>query len=117
MKPIINYEDFAKLDLRVGKIIKCEAKEKSEKLLRLTVDFGEEGIRSILSGISNWYGISELEGKKFIFILNLMPRQIMGENSEGMILAAASGTTTEEMEPKPVLLIPLEDIVSGATIS
>ncbi len=88
MKPTITFDDFAKLDLRVGTINECVRKEGSEKLLRLTVDFGEEGIRNILSGIAPWYQPEELVGKQFIFVINLEPRKLMGEESQGMILAA-----------------------------
>lgn len=88
MKPIITIDDFAKLDLRVGTVTNCEKKEGSEKLLRLTVDFGEEGTRNILSGIAPWYQPEELVNKQFIFIVNLEPRKMMGEESQGMILAA-----------------------------
>ncbi len=108
MKPIITIDDFSKLDLRVGKVIKAEEKENSEKLLRLTVNFGEEGTRNILSGIKQWYMPEDLENKQFIFILNLQPRKMMGEDSEGMILAAEG--------EKPLPLKPSEDTKPGATI-
>ncbi len=88
MKPLITFEDFDKLDLRVGTILNCEHKEGSNKLLRLTVDFGPEGQRNILSGISQFYTPEQLIGKTFVFIINLEPRKMMGEFSEGMILAA-----------------------------
>jgi len=90
MKPVVTYEDFVKLDIRVGTIVKCEKKEESEKLLRLTVDFGDEGERNVLSGIAEWYKPEELLNKQFVFIINLKPRKLMGELSEGMILAADS---------------------------
>ncbi|MDP3941717.1 MAG: methionine--tRNA ligase [bacterium] len=108
MKPIIPFEDFSKLDIRVGKVMTCERKDGSEKLLRLTVDFGEEGTRNILSGIAQWYTPEQLVDKQFIFILNLQPRQIMGEMSEGMILAAEG--------KKPLPLKPLKNAFPGATI-
>src|SRR3989344_4667419 len=76
MKPIVSFDDFIKLDLRVGTIIECVEKEESDKLLRLTVDFGEEGTRNILSGIKKWYKPEDLKGKQFIFIINLEPRKI-----------------------------------------
>lgn len=88
MKPLITFDDFTKLDLRVGEIVECVKKEGSDKLLRLTVDFGEEGTRNILSGIAQWYTPEKLIGKQFIFVINLEPRKIMGEESQGMILAA-----------------------------
>jgi methionyl-tRNA synthetase len=88
MKPIIKFDDFAKLDIRVGSVIECVEKEGSDRLLRLTVDFGEEGKRNILSGIKQWYEPSDLKNKQFVFILNLEPRKIMGEESQGMLLAS-----------------------------
>jgi methionyl-tRNA synthetase len=107
MKPVISFDDFAKIDLRVGKVIACEEKEGSEKLLRLTVDFGEE-TRIILSGIKQWYTPEDLLGKQFIFVYNLAPRKIMDEESQGMILAAEG--------EKPLPLIPSEETTPGATI-
>lgn len=109
MKDIVTIDDFAKLDIRVGKIVACAEKEGSDKLLRLTVDFGEEGIRNILSGIKEWYKPEDLEGKLFIFILNLQPRRMMGEDSEGMILAAEGAS-------QPYPLIPSGDVPPGAAI-
>ena len=132
MKPIIQYDDFAKLDLRVGEVLNCVAKEGSEKLLRLTVDFGKEGTRNILSGIAQWYKPEELIGKQFIFVLNLAPRRMMGEDSEGMILAAdgehgpepaegpspepAEGPSPEPAEGKPLPLTTEEKATPGASI-
>lgn len=108
MKQTITIDDFAKLDLRVGTVVNCEEKEGSEKLLRLTVDFGEEGIRTILSGIKQWYTPEDLKGKQFIFVFNLAPRKMMGEESQGMLLAADG--------EKPLPLIPSEEAVPGASI-
>jgi len=109
MKAIVSFDDFAKLDLRVGTIIECVEKEGSDKLLRLTVDFGEEGKRNILSGIKEWYKPEQLIGKQFIFIINLEPRKIMGEESQGMLLAANG-------EKKPLPLKPSGKTISGSTI-
>lgn len=108
MKPVIMLEDFAKLDLRIGKIIECQKKEGSEKLLRLIVDFGNDGKRNILSGIAKYYSPDALLGKQFVFIFNLAPRMIMGENSEGMILATDNH--------HPMLLSALEEVPSGIAI-
>jgi methionyl-tRNA synthetase len=109
MKDQIVFEDFAKIDLRVGRVTNCEKKEGSEKLLRLSVDFGEEGTKNILSGIAAWYEPQDLIDKLFIFVLNLEPRKMMGEFSEGMILAA-------EGTDKPIPLIPSEDCLPGTSI-
>ncbi len=108
MKPIITYEDFAKLDLRVGTIVNCEDKEGSEKLLRLSVDFGEEGTRNILSGIKKWYQPEALIGKQFVFVFNLAPRMMMGEESQGMLLAADG--------KKPLPLKPTSKVPPGTAI-
>lgn len=109
MKPTITIDDFAKLDLRVGTIIKCEEKEGSDKLLRLTVDFGEEETRNILSGIKQWYKPKEIEGKQFVFVFNLAPRKMMGEESQGMILAA-------EGKNKPMPIKPRAKVPAGAKL-
>lgn len=108
MKPLISYQDFDKLDLRIGKIIQCEKKEESKKLLRLTVDFGEEGKRNILSGIAEYYQPENLTGKSFLFIINLEPRRLMGEESQGMILAADGNI--------PLPIKPIKKTKAGATI-
>jgi len=108
MKPIITYDDFAKLDLRVGTITECVEKEGSEKLLKLTVDFGEEGTRTIFSGIKKWYQPEDLKGKQFVFVFNLAPRKMMDEESEGMLLAADG--------EKPLPLTPEEKAPNGAKI-
>lgn len=112
MKDIINYDDFAKLDLRVGTVANCEEKEGSEKLLRLTVDFGEEGTRTILSGIKKWYKPEDITGKQFVFVFNLAPRKMMGEESEGMILAADSN----DEDGKPMPLTPSGKVPNGSAI-
>jgi methionine--tRNA ligase beta chain len=108
MKPLIQFDQFAAMDLRIGKVINCEEKEGSDKLLRLTVSFGEESEKNILTGIKAWYQPAELIGKKFLFIINLEPRKMMGEFSEGMILAAEG--------EKPMPLTPIGDVPEGATI-
>lgn len=102
-------DEFSKIDLRIGKIIKCEIKEDSDKLLRLTVDFGDEGTRVILSAIREFFEPSDLEGKLFVFILNLAPRMMRGEESQGMILCADGA--------RPIPLIPSENTDIGANIT
>ena len=89
MKADIPFEDFQKLDLRVGKVISAEAVAGSVNLLRLKVNLGNDhGVRNILSGIARWYKPKELKGKKFIFVTNLEAKKIMGMMSQGMILCA-----------------------------
>src|SRR3989304_4806099 len=89
MKDIVSFPDFGKLDLRVGKVVEAERLEESENLIRLLVDLGGEvGRKKIFAGIAKWYKPSQLKGKKFVFLVNLAPKQMMKEMSEGMILCA-----------------------------
>ena len=84
---IVTIEDFAKLKFRVGQVIEAEKVPKAEKLLKLTVDLGDEK-RIIVSGIAQYYKPEELIGKKIIVFTNLKPRKIFGIESKGMVLAA-----------------------------
>ncbi|MGZ8137270.1 MAG: methionine--tRNA ligase [Methylococcaceae bacterium] len=88
--PTIEFEDFAKLDLRIAKIIKAEHVEGAEKLLQITVDIGDES-RNIFAGIKSAYAPEELVGKLTLVIANLAPRKMRFGLSEGMVLAAGSG--------------------------
>lgn len=83
---MINFEDFVKIDLRIGKIIEAEKVEGSSKIIKTTVDLGEEN-RQILAGIGKFYTPEELINKIVIVVANLSPKKIMGMDSEGMILA------------------------------
>jgi len=86
VKPLIDYEDFAKVDLRVAKIIAAEAVPKSNKLLKLKIDMGEE--RILVAGIAKDYKPEDLIGKKIVVVANLKPTKLMGVESHGMLLAA-----------------------------
>lgn len=100
IKPTISIADFAKLDIRVGKIKTAEKVDGSEKLLRLEVDFGGEiGQRQVLSGIAQFYTSEVLTGTQRIFIINLEPRQVMGLESQGMILAASDEKSISTLVP------------------
>ena len=100
MKDPVSYEDFSKIEFRVGKVAKAENKEGSENLIRLTVYFGEViGQRNILSGVAKRYKPEDLEGKKFIFIVNLEPKKMMGEESQGMMFCAVDDDGTPVMIP------------------
>ena len=90
VKDIIPFEDFEKLDIRVGLVKACEKVRKSKKLLKFTLDDGSGQDRTILSGIAQWYEPEQLVGKRVLFIANLAPRQMMGEESRGMILSAVN---------------------------
>jgi len=86
-KPMIQYEDFAKLDLRSGIIRKAEKVKKADKLLKLEVEL-QEGNRVIVSGIAEYYQPSEIIGKQVTVVSNLAPRKMRGIESNGMILMA-----------------------------
>ena len=90
VKELIQCEDFLKLDIRVGIVKACEKLKKSKKLLRFTLDDGSGQDRIILSGIAQWYEPEQLVGTRVLFIANLAPRKIMGEESHGMILSAVN---------------------------
>jgi methionine--tRNA ligase beta chain len=82
----INYEDFIKVDLRIGKIVEAERVEGSNKIIKTIVDLGEEK-RQVLAGIGEFYSPEELINKFVVVVVNLSPKKIMGMDSEGMILA------------------------------
>ena len=89
---VISIEDFFKVQLKVGQILTAEPVEKSKKLLKLTVDLGEtdRGPRQIVSGIAKQYTPESLPGRKIVVVANLKPAQLMGNLSEGMLLAACA---------------------------
>ena len=89
--PTITIDDFAKIDLRIAKIVNCEAVEGSTKLLRLTLDAGEGKNRNVFSGIASAYKPAELVGKLTVLVANLAPRKMKFGISEGMVLAASHG--------------------------
>ena len=88
IKPTVDFADFEKLDLRVGRILACEKVKKANKLLKFTLDDGSGTPRTIVSGIAKFYEPEELVGRDVVFIANLAPRQLMGIESQGMILSA-----------------------------
>ena len=93
MEPIaaeIEFEDFAKIDLRIAKIVKAEHVEKADKLLQLTLDIGNE-TRNVFAGIKSAYSPEDLEGKLTVMVANLKPRKMRFGMSEGMVLAAGPG--------------------------
>jgi methionyl-tRNA synthetase len=110
LKSEIVYDDFAKLDIRVGKVLSAERMEKSDKLLKLKVDTGIDQ-RTILSGIAKHYSPEEMVGKQVTLIANLAPRKMMGIESQGMILMA------EDQDGKLKLLQPTDIVAPGSTVS
>lgn len=110
-KQQITYEDFAKLDLRIGTIEKAEEIEGADKLLNLTVNLGNEK-RTILAGIKQHYSKESLLNKQIIVIANLAPRKMKGLESQGMLLAAGN-----KEENLCILLSPEKPVDPGTRIS
>ena len=110
LKATISISDLEKIDIRVGMIEKVEGVEKSDKLVRLTVDFGEFK-RKILVGMKKERNDpKEIEGKQALFVVNLEPKEMMGEVSEGMLfdIGYADGAI-------PVLAVPEKEVPNGAS--
>ena len=89
-KPEVSFDDFEKLDIRVGHILNCEKVKKSKKLLKFTIDDGSGVERTICSGIAAYYEPEQLIGKDVLFVANFAPRKMMGIESQGMILSAVN---------------------------
>jgi len=104
-------DDFSKIDLRIGKITQASFVKDSEKLIKLSVDFGELGTRTIFAGIRKWYTVEDLVERNAVFVFNLEAKKMMGEESQGMLLAAE-----DEDEENCVILVPDKDIVPGTRV-
>ena len=117
-KPQITIDDFLKLDLRVAKVISTEAHPKADKLLKLQLDDGSGTPRQICAGIREQYKPEDLVGKSIIIVANLAPRQLRGEESRGMLLAAsdvpkdAAGNTSRSV----IIISPAGDIPPGSSV-
>lgn len=112
----ITFEDFRKIEIRIGKILSCEKVENADKLLKLQVDFGPSAssgqvheIRQIVSGIAESFTPEELVGKKLPFIVNLEYRKFKGEESQGMLMAI-------DADDKTVLLEPSAEVEEGTEV-
>lgn len=112
---IISFEDFKKLDIRIGKILSAEKVEGSDKLLKLMVDFGEKDAsnlpagRQVIAGIAQFYAPEALIGKECPFAYNLAPRTLKGLESQGMILCPSDNGN-------PILLHPDKQIPPGSIV-
>lgn len=112
-KDTIQYDDFAKLDLRVATITEAQAHPKADRLLKLQVDLGSEQ-RQICAGVKAFYDPEHLVGKQIIIVANLAPRKIRGEESNGMLLAA-SAMQGDELNDV-VLLSPSKQVPAGSSV-
>jgi len=107
MKDMINYSDFQKLELVVGKILKAERVQGTDKLMKLMVDIGHE--IQLIAGISQSYSADDLVGKNIVVLANLEPKKLKGLESQGMLLAA-------DDNGKPILLTPDKKVDAGSNI-
>lgn len=115
-KPEITFDDFAKVDLRVAKVVKAEPHPNADKLLKLQLDDGSGVPRQICAGIRAQYTPEELVGKLIVIVANLAPRQLRGEESRGMLLAASDAEKGAETR-SVVVISPSSDIAPGAVVS
>ena len=106
----VSFDEWQKLDLRVGKILEVENHPNADKLFVLKVDIGEETPRTIVSGLIGYYTVEDLVGKEVTIFTNLAPIELRGVKSEGMILAACKGE-------KVILISPENAIDAGTRIS
>lgn len=106
----VTIDEFARMQLVVGTIEACEELPKSDRLLKLTVNFGEKGKRIILAGVKKWYQPEELIGKQSVFVFNLEPRRMMGLESQGMMLMA------EDAEGKPQRVTVAGPVINGVRL-
>jgi methionyl-tRNA synthetase len=120
-KPEIAFDEFAKVDLRVAKILQAENHPSADRLLRLQVDDGSGTPRQICAGIKGHYAPETLVGRLIIIVANLAPRKIRGEESRGMLLAASDlpkdAAAAATAERKVILLRPDTDIAPGSIVS
>jgi len=110
----ITIDDFAKIDLRIAKIVNCEHVDGSDKLLRLTLDAGEGRMRNVFSGIKSAYEPADLIGKLTVLVANLAPRKMKFGVSEGMVLAASD--RDEKAKPGIYVLEPLDGATPGMRV-
>jgi tRNA-binding protein len=113
-KPTINYDDFCKLDLRVGTIVEAGEHPNADRLVVLQVDLGDH-TRQIIAGIKAYYAPEALLGKQIVVVTNLAPRKMRGLESNGMLLAA-SATEGEELTDV-VVLTPDKPVPAGSSVS
>ncbi len=110
--PTIQYDDFAKLDLRVATVLECKPHANADKLLVLQIELAGGERRQICAGLRAYYQPEQLIGKQIIVVANLAPRQMRGETSQGMLLAASDPATS-----KVIVVGPSEQVAAGSKVS
>lgn len=115
-KPEITFDDFAKVDLRVAKILEAEPHPDADRLIKLQVDDGSGTHRQICAGIREHYEPADLVGKSIVIVANLAPRTIRGQESRGMLIAASDAEKGSD-ERAVVVMTPMSDIGPGSVVS
>ncbi|MBO6513351.1 MAG: methionine--tRNA ligase subunit beta [Phycisphaerales bacterium] len=115
-KPEITFDDFAKVDLRVAKIVEAEPHPDADRLVKLQLDDGSGTPRQICAGIREHYEPADLVGKSIVIVANLAPRTIRGQESRGMLIAASDAEKGSE-ERSVVVMTPMSDIAPGSVVS
>lgn len=118
-KPVITFDEFAKIDLRVAKVVKVEPHPNADKLYKLQLDDGSGTPRQICAGIRANYQPEDLVGQRIVIVANLAPRMLRGEESRGMLLAASNvpKDAAQDAQRQVVILTTLTDIGPGAVVS
>jgi methionyl-tRNA synthetase len=117
-KPLIPFDDFIRLDLRVATITACEPHPNADRLLKIRLDDGTPEGRQVCAGIRAWYEPADLVGRQVVIVANLEPRKIRGELSQGMILAASDLKDGGDGEDRDVVvLMPEKPVKAGSGVS
>ncbi len=116
-KPGITFDEFARVGLRVARIVEAEPHPNADRLLKLQVDDGSGEPRQICAGIKGHYEPADLLGRLIVIVANLAPRQIRGEESRGMLLAASDAPKGDGGDRSVILLTPMSEIEPGSAVS
>lgn len=115
-KPEITFDDFAKIDLRIARIVSAEPHPNADRLLKIQLDDGSGTPRQICAGIKDQYTPDDLVGRSIVIVANLAPRKLRGEESRGMLLAASNANKGSE-DRSVVVLTPMSEIEPGSIVS
>jgi methionine--tRNA ligase beta chain len=116
-KPEITFDEFARVDLRIARIVQAENHPSADRLIKLQVDDGSGTPRQLCAGIRGHYTPEQLVGRLIVIVANLAPRIIRGEESRGMLLAASDAPKDGGAERRVILLAPSSDIAPGSIVS
>jgi len=117
-KPMITFEEFAKVDLRVARVLSCEPHPSADRLWKLQLDDGSGTPRQVCAGVRQYYTPEQLVGKTIVIVANLAPRVIRGEESRGMLLAASNAPKDAgDAARSVVILTTMSEMAPGAIVS